>query len=413
MTMIKKFFALLWTLLLIVNLTTLITPSFAQTDGKVNITVLERFDCAHCVDEKAYLNELVKTRNDINVIFLDIYSTPYDQLFKDVAEAEGLSKSTPITLIGNRVVQGFGTADTTGKTFEAIINNMKKVPLEKRNLTFEQIVAMGGTGNSESAGETCGEVLGEDCEVEPLYVNIPFYGPLDLQAYALPSLSMILGLIDGFNPCAMWALVTFILILMQVGDRRRMWQLVGIFLVAQAVMYYLILNIWLTVWDFVGLDHIVTPIIGVVATSAGIYFLYKWWTYKGTCTVTDAGERKETGNKMQKLATAPFTIGVVLAIIGLAFSINIIEFACSIGIPQTFTKILDINNLSFLAKQGYMGLYMLMYMIDDLAVFVIALVSMHKLGLATKYANYSSLIGGLLMLLLGLIMLFKPELLIF
>ncbi len=392
-----------------------INQALAQTDV-VNISVLERNDCAHCIEEKEFLTELEETRNDINVTYLDIYEEENRTLFNEVAELEGLSKSTPITLIGDTIIQGFDTAETTGKTFLSIIDStLENLPEEHKDLTFEKFLEIGGTHNIHTAeGGTCGEDS-DGCVLTktPIYVKIPFYGAVDVQQYALPSMSLVLGLIDGFNPCAMWALVTFILILMHVGDRKRMWQLVGLFLVAQAIMYYLILNVWLTVWDFVGLDNIVTPIIGVVAVSAGLYFLYKFFTYKGVCTVTNAQERKETKTKMQRLATGPFTFAVILGILGMALSINIIEFACSIGIPQTFTKVLDLNPIGALEKQMYMGLYMLMYMIDDVVVFAVALISMEKIGLTTKYANYSSLIGGVLMLLLGLIMLIRPEILIF
>ena len=108
------------------------------------------------------------------------------------------------------------------------------------------------------------------------------------------------------------------------------------------------------------------------------------------------------------------TIAVALGVLALAFSVNIIEFACSIGIPQTFTKILDINYLTWAGKQFYNALYILMYMVDDLIVFGLALYSFEKVGLTThKYTSASHFIGGLLMLILGLIMLLNPTLLVF
>jgi cytochrome c biogenesis protein CcdA len=384
--------------------------AIAQTNI-VNITVLERYDCIHCQAEKEFLEELKLERSDINVTYLDIYDPINNALWKNVAEVQGISKVTPITLIGNTVIQGFGTADTTGVVFKGLIDQMKSSLAEKdKNLTFQKVVQQGGTKNAGMGAEACEE----ECVATPLLVSIPFYGPLDISRFALPTLSMILGTIDGFNPCAMWALITFIIIISQTGGtRRRMWELVGLFLLAQAVMYYLILNVWLTVWDFVGLDNIVTPIIGTLAIAAGLYFLYKGITYKGVCTVTNVEERAETRTRMQKLAGGPLTLLSALAIIGLAFSINIIEFACSIGVPQTFTKILDINPLSVWIKQFYIGLYMLMYMIDDLIVFAIGLYSLEKIGATSKYSKYSSLIGGALMVLLGYILIFHREFLIF
>jgi hypothetical protein len=73
-------------------------------------------------------------------------------------------------------------------------------------------------------------------------------------------------------------LVTFLLVLLQIGDRSRMWTIAGLFIVAEAIMYYLILNVWFTTFDFIGLDRIVTPIVGLLAIGGGIFFLYEWKT---------------------------------------------------------------------------------------------------------------------------------------
>jgi hypothetical protein len=88
------------------------------------------------------------------------------------------------------------------------------------------------------------------------------------------------------------------------------------------------------------------------------------------------------------------------------------EFACSIGIPQAFTKILELQTFGWGTRQWYMFLYILMYMVDDLIVFGIALYSINKIGVVHKYSKWTTLLGGILMLLLGAIMLLKPELLI-
>lgn len=63
------------------------------------------------------------------------------------------------------------------------------------------------------------------------------------------------------------------------------------------------------------------------------------------------------------------TLGVFVGTIGIAFSVNIIEFACSIGIPQAFTKLLEMSPLTFVAKQAYILVYTLFYMVDDFLVF--------------------------------------------
>ena len=114
--------------------------AIAQTD-LVNISVFERHDCAHCIEERAFLTELQETRDDISVTYINVYEEENKILFDEVAELEGLSKSTPITLIGNTVIQGFDTAETTGKTFLSVIDDtLENLPEEHEDLTFEKLL---------------------------------------------------------------------------------------------------------------------------------------------------------------------------------------------------------------------------------------------------------------------------------
>ena len=255
----------------------------------------------------------------------------------------------------------------------------------------------------------CDEV--EGCSInEPLLVTVPIVGrTVDVGKFSLVGLSLVLGLIDGFNPCAMWVLVMFLLLLVQIGDRRKMWQFAGLFVLAQALMYYLILMIWFAVWDFVALDRIVTPLIGLLALGSGVYFIYKFITFKPVCSVTSFEQQQKVETRATALVSKPMTLAVALGVIGLALSVNVFEFACSVGIPQAFTKIIELNNFGWLKTQGLVGAYMLMYMLDDIIVFSLALWSFEKIGLTHKYSKWTTLVGGILMILLGLIMLLMPE----
>ena len=211
----------------------------------------------------------------------------------------------------------------------------------------------------------------------------------------------------------MWVLVTFLIVLAQVGSRHKMWQVAGLFILAEAIMYYLILNVWFTAWDFVGLDNLVTPLIGLVAIGGGLFFLYEWRTNHGTCTIISGKKREKTARRISEFVKKPLTLITALGIMALAFSVNVIEFACSIGIPQAFTKIIELNQPGFWLTQWYLALYILFYMIDDLIVFGIALYSFEKIGLTSKYSRWSNLIGGILMLILGLLLIFQRQWLIF
>jgi cytochrome c biogenesis protein CcdA len=378
----------------------------AQED-KILINVFKRDDCVHCIAEKEFLGILQAERNDIEVKYYDINEEENKKLWEQVAELEKISKVTPITTIGYNLIVGFDEADTTGRQFKEILDNK-----DTQRISIEKFIEEGGSKAKIDSGSTCVDP-NVPCvvEPEPIYVKLPFVGVVNVKEYSLGFLSAILGLLDGFNPCAMWVLVTFMLVLIQIGDKRKMWTIAGIFILAETIMYHLILSLWFTAWDFVGLNRIVTPIVGLLAVGSGAFFLYEWKTGDGTCKVTNVEQKKKISQRIKELASQKFTFFTFLGIIGLAFSVNIIEFACSIGIPQTFTKILEMNALNFWQTEMYLLIYILFYMVDDFLVFGLALYSFEKIGLTQKYAKASNFIGGILMIVLGLILLLKPELL--
>ncbi len=370
------------------------------------VEVFVRDGCGHCANEKEYLKDF----EGIEARLVDINTADGRALFNQVTNKYEIDKVTPITLVGNEIIVGF-----YGPTKSAIENNLQN---HKKFYTFEKTleddVCIDVYPNKTCPTEKVNEP--EACETDSAItralknVDIPFIGTVDLSNYALPTISIVLGFIDGFNPCAMWVLVAFLVALIQIGDRFKMFLTAGLFIFAEAVMYSLILGAWSALFNFVSLDKIVTPIIGTVAIGAAIFFLYEGIFSDGTCKVTNPKQRKKISQRIKDLSEKPITIGFFIGILGLAFSVNIIEFACSVGIPQTFTDVLHLSGISLLSRIWYMSLYIIFYMIDDLIVFGIAIYSIEKIGITHKYARASNVLGGIIMLLLGSILLFKPEL---
>jgi cytochrome c biogenesis protein CcdA len=375
----------------------------------VLVEVFERDDCGHCQALKAFLITLEEEGTPVEIVFYDVRTEDGNRLFARLTETASLPKATPLVLIGATLIQGFESPETTGERIRQTIGRIATAP----RLGLEAYLAAPTGAVERERGGLCDAERGVCAmpESEPLLVNLPLLGPTDVGRYSLPAMAAILGFVDGFNPCAMWVLVTFLVVLLQVGNRERMFLVAGLFVVAEAVMYYLILNVWFTAWDFIGLDRYVTPLVGLVAMGGGLFFLYEWRRSDGTCQVTNATERSSISARIKKLATEPFTWLSAGGVIMLALSVNVIEFACSIGIPQAFTKIIELNDLAWFETQSLMFLYILLYMVDDLLVFGLALWGAERLHLTTRYARWCNFLGGILMLLLGGLLVFAPDIL--
>ncbi|BBM56226.1 hypothetical protein JMUB4039_0185 [Leptotrichia trevisanii] len=414
-----KFFSILIMILGIFFVSQVGYSSGNNRGKKVKIEYFGRKDCKNCANLEKFLKELSTKRDDFEYVEHKIDESKEEKAFFDETTSKlKLVKGTPIIYIDGHIIQGFNTADTTGKEIESLINSGKT---KDKILILKEYVESGQTGNVSSNGAVCtGDTV---CEVPGLtkgaenqvLVNIPIINKtVDLTNYSLLTMSIILGTIDGFNPCAMWVLVLFLTALIAVGNKVKMFRVAGLFIFAEAAMYFFILNAWIYAWDFVGLDKWVTPLVGIVGIVGGIFFIRNYLKKGDTleCEVTDFEQRAKISKKIKDIANKPFTLLTALAIIGLALSVNVIEFACSVGIPQTYTKILQINEVPFWTRQFYTFIYIIGYMIDDIIVFGFALMSVNKLQLTTKYSKWVNLFGGILMIILGFIMLIKPSLLI-
>ncbi|MBI5414628.1 glutaredoxin [Candidatus Peregrinibacteria bacterium] len=379
-----------------------------QNDTAV-ISMFSREKCGHCRDEKKFLAEWKKENPNFSIQILDIEkSKEAGKMFLELTKKYNLSKSTPITIVGDEIFVGFDSAENMGAKIKKAYNSKSSL------LTFREAWAQKDNLRVYDYEASVCDANSTECAATSLIVNVPLWGPLDLAELKSPSaLSFILGLIDGFNPCAMWVLIVFLLALIQIGDRFKMFVVAGIFLLAEAIMYAMILTLWFSTWNFVGLDAWITPIVGFVALGSGFFFLYEGTFSDGTCKVTSSEQKKKITNKIQAIAHSPLTIVTFFGILALAFSVNIIEFACSIGIPQTFTQILHLSVLPILEKIWYIVIYIFAYMFDDFIVFGIALYSIEKIGITHKYARASNIIGGILMLILGTLLIFAPEVLTF
>ncbi len=375
-------------LVLLISLFSFLTVS-ASAEDPIEFSVFTRDTCGHCQDLEAFL-ESDAYQMALPNVQPKLYHLEDDatyELFSEFCDENGLIRATPTLLIGDKIVQGYEDDDTTGAYIIELASQITE------SSYFEDY-------------KNDGTAIGTD----EVIVHLPLLGQVDLKEYSLGVLAVVLGFVDGFNPCAMWVLIMFMTLLLQAGNRRKMFELAGIFVIAETLMYYLILNVWYKTWDFVKLDAIVTPIIGMISIGAGAYFLYEFFTNKDNeCKVTSLSQKHKIKARIEELVNSPLSIGIFFATLGLALSVNIIEFACSIGIPQAFTKILDLNELNWVLRQVFTLIYTFFYMVDDFIVFSVALWSFKYLHLTTKYTRYCLVLGGTIMLILGYFFIFDPS----
>ncbi len=340
-----------------------------QDDGRLHVFVHP--DCPHCHKAQAFL----RTRPNIDVVLHDVSKPASEHLFRMVADELGIPEralGVPLFVFGHRHIIGFDSAETTGA----------------------QILALVGEGGVASHA--------------PPRIELPVFGAIDPTHYSLFALTALMGLADGFNPCAMWVLIYLISLIAGLKDRSKIWWLVGTFIVTSGVLYFLLMTAWLNMFLVVGYVRPLTELIALAAIGFGFSHLYDLVWTRGAieCEVGDVEQRQRTMARIRDVVAAPVGLVSLALVTGLAFAVNSIEFICSAALPAIYTHVLALSDVSVAAYYAYIALYVFFFMLDDLIIFGLAAFAIQRI-INTRYAVLSRLVGGLVLIGLGLWMLMR------
>ena len=382
---------------------------YAKEDDQITLYLFHGDGCPHCADELEYLDTIYERYPDLKIEKYEVWYDEENSKFLDKVSRELSIKRTgvPTTIIGETAIVGYGdgTASRINRAIDYYMSNEYVDAVEGiKNGTYEK-------RETEDVDDFSKE---EEKTDEEMSVKIPVFGKINLKNVSLATASVVIGLIDGFNPCAMWILLFLISVLIGMKDRKRM-LLIGLtFLITSALVYMLIMLSWIQIAVKVTSIIWIRNIIAVVALIGAFINLRSFiHSNDSGCEVVDDKKRKSIFKKIRKFTHEK---SIFLALIGavlLAISVNVVELACSAGLPLVFTELLVLNHTSSIMRFLYTVLYIIFFLLDDLIVFFIAVFTMKITGISTKYNKYSHLLGGIIMLFVGILLLLKPEWLMF
>ena len=339
-------------------------------------------ECPNCQAEEKFLDDLVKSHPEIQVKRYEVWHNNDNlELFKKMAGEKNVqAKAVPTTFVGHQTFVGYASDDLTG-------NELKKSIFDLYCIKDK---------------------------VEEKSIKVPFFGKVKIASLSIPTLTVVLGLVDGFNPCAMWALIALLTILIATNDKRKIRLVGGVFIASSWLIYFLFMALYLNTFKMLSFVIWIRYFIGLLAVFAGAMYLRDFATYQpGVCKVTNKKQQRSIMERMRKIASSNSLILLIIGVIGLAFSVNLVEMMCSLGLPVVYTQILSMSHLPSWQYYLYLALYNTLYMADDIVVFLIAAITMNYVHLNNKYEKWMKLVGGVLILALGLILIFKPSLLNF
>lgn len=401
----------------------LFIPFGVNANESVNIYLFYGDGCPHCAALEEYLNNEYSSDKNVMVYKYEVWNNKENQeLWKKVESVTGEeAKGVPYFVIGEEVYQGYSAGSTWEKKVDRAIKKAKKNDYND-NVGITLGVVEGKIKESKQNSNSSFDPSKKEADLSdytkkedaPNTKLDIFNTTIDLKDMSLPVIAVIIGLVDGFNPCAMWVLIFLITMLFDYPSRKKMWILGCTFLFTSAFIYFLFMMSFLKVAEFISGIKILQILIALFALAFGIINVYRYFKTKDVgCDVVDKNKRRKIMTRIKKIVSNKSFVLALVGIIFLAISVNLIELLCSLGLPVMFTQILAYNNVTGIKNILYIILYILFFLIDDLIVFFVAMKTLKITAISNKYSKYSHLIGGLIMLIIGILMLVKPEWLMF
>lgn len=398
-------------------------PFGVSANENVNIYLFYGDGCPHCAALEEYLDKEYSDDKDVTVYKYEVWNDASNQeLWKKVENVTGEeAKGVPYFVIGEDVFQGYSSGSTWEKKVDKAIKKAKTTDYND-NVGITLGIVDGKIKKSEDSSSSSFDPSKKEADLSDYTkkedapnTKLDVLGTtIDLKDMSLPVIAVIIGLVDGFNPCAMWVLIFLITMLFDYPSRKKMWILGCSFLFTSAFIYFLFMMSFLKVAVFISSIKILQILIAVFALGFGIINVIRYFKTKDVgCDVVDKNKRRRIMTRIKKIVSSKSFVLALIGIVFLAVSVNLIELLCSLGLPVMFTQILAYNDVTGIRNILYIILYIIFFLLDDLIVFFVAMKTLKVTAISNKYSKYSHLIGGLIMIIIGLLMIVKPEWLMF
>jgi thiol-disulfide isomerase/thioredoxin len=345
--------------------------------------------CPHCRQQVPTNEQLAVEFPQAEWIYHDMSQTYVQDLSAQMMEARNATpvKATPITIIGQRVFVGFYPDTQPAQMREAI-----------RGLL------------NASNGDTNKSITNNSTPFSARALTIPFIGQLQPASMDPLTLSLSMGALDGFNPCAVWGVIALICMLMLADDWRKLGFLVGAFVLFSAIMHFIFVGGFASPYFVLGIMRYVMTAMGVFALFIGIYQIKAAWTKKERKKNTSFNALPEP-ESFGSLLENPVILALLAGLALMAVLFNALGSICSAAVPAIYNQAIASAGISGSAKLGYLAAYNVAYMLLDAVLLGAALLLMSgKLG--EKVALATKIFCALLLTAFGLMLLFAPALLV-
>ena len=351
-----------------------------EQPGRIELVIFYGEGCPYCARELAFLDELQVRQPLLDVVAYEVWNDEKNrELFRATAASHGIEpQAVPTTFLGDSVWVGF---DST---------------VERQIDEAVAALAMGQTPTID----------------ERSAVDVPFVGTVDVGGSSLVAATLLIGFVDGVNPCSLWVLSMLLALVLDSGSRARILLVGTVFLTVTSALYGLYMLGAYSALDYADEASWIRLAVALVAGTFGVLHLKEYVTHRGL-SLTIADERKPgLYRRMRGLARPERSLlAVVGGTVALAVGVSLAETPCTAGLPLLWTNMVSARDVPASGVAALFVLYLLVFLLDELIIFGIAVVTLRSAKLQERHGKILQLASGMLMVALAVTMLFAPHLL--
>ncbi len=379
-------------LLMISSATSRADDPWQTTDSNgqsvVNLYFFWALTCPHCTDAHPYIEAIPAVRPWVKVHALELTQHPENvERYQAMAKQLGAqAASVPAWLFCGEMHVGWDSDQTTG----ALIRERLDACLE-RGLSGQSVTPLA------------------ERKADP--VNLPLLGLMDPASLSLPALTLMLAALDAFNPCAFFVLLFLLSMMAHQKSKSRMLMIGGVFVLVSGVMYFAFMAAWLSVFQLFGHLAWMTIAAGALAIFVGVVNVKDFLGYeKGLSLSIPESRKPDIFRRTRGILNAENLPAMLAATLFLAVAANFYELLCTAGFPMVYTRLLTLADLAPAARYGYLAAYNLIYIVPLALIVVIFAHSLGARKLTEREGRLLKLMSGLMMLELGALLVFAPDL---
>ncbi|GIG55342.1 hypothetical protein [Demequina activiva] len=356
--------------------------------------------CPNCAAEKEWLETVEAQHPELRIVQYEVWGDAANQeLFAAEAARLGFEAgSVPTTVIGERV--WIGWTDQIEQDMAGAI-----ATVENGGAPMPGVFGTAGAGTCSQDEGLC------SAESPQTVIDVPLAGEVTLSADSLLVSTIVIGFVDGINPCSLWVLSVLLAIVLRTNSRRRLIAIGTTFLVVTAAMYGLYMAAFYSALAVVGFMGWIQLAVAAVAGVFGVVSVKDYFAFgKGVSFTIRKEDKPGIYRRMREAAGKKALLPALGATVVLAVGVSLLETPCTAGFPVLWTGMLHANGVGPAETAGLFVAYMVPFLLDELLIFGIAVVTMRSTKIQDRHGELLKLFAGVTMLVLAAVMVIDPTL---